>query len=90
MDFSATTEPISAKVGVWIDIICQSTNLKIKTTEVHNAELLPLNQKCHFLGNRWYDFNHNWCVDGYKCTSLHLKNQDDRGAQHRDADLSFP
>ena len=30
IDFSATTRPISTKLGVWIDLLCQSTNLKNK------------------------------------------------------------
>ena len=30
MDFSVTTAPISTKLGVWIDALCQSMNLKNK------------------------------------------------------------
>ena len=37
----------------------------IKTIEIRNAELLALNRKCCFFGNRWTNFNQNWCVDGY-------------------------
>ena len=33
--------------------------------EVHSVVLLPLNQKCLFLGNCWTEFNQSWRVLGY-------------------------
>ena len=64
MDFSATTGPISTKLSVGIDTLRQGTNPEKKSIEDRSAELLPLNRKCRFLGNRRTDFNQNWCVDG--------------------------